>query len=453
MIADKLIRLPPKRLATILFGPFLFLHWYFGTAETPDSRAYFAVADLSPLDSQFWATLLHGRPITAVLFFSLLKDPGLIRFGHALASFAAWAYFAFQFSRLLPEATARLAFAVLFMGVLGADVMLWNRLLMSESLSISLQVTLLGLFARLIRDEPVSVWRGAVAIALLIFFTAQARDSNVLLILGAVPFLAFIAFKHPERAHRIIAAAALWAVAGSAALQLQVARDNGRFMQNIINVIGMRILPSPEKTSFFVERGLPQTDALECLRGHYYFDCGGSSGMAPIEEWARTDGPRTYVHYLLSNPLETVVTALNSKGAHLIQDMHRDQWTGYPGVRCYGTCDDLSRHIFEAATYLSVWSPPHKPAKRVVLGLVLVLTLWATYRIARHWDRLTRKEAFLLALIGYALAVGLIGNIATYHADTSEVARHMVGFALLFRLGCLMLILVGLSFRFRRTIT
>jgi len=195
-------------------------------------------------------------------------------------------------------------------------------------------------------------------------------------------------------------------------------------MQNLINVIGMRILPSPENTSFFGQRGLSQTDAFECLRGRYYFDCVGSSGMAPIESWARTEGPRAYMQYLFSRPLETVATALNSKGAHLIQDMQRDQWTGYPGVRCYGTCDRLSRHIFETVTYLSIWSPPHKPAKRIVLGVVLGLTLWAAYRIARNRNGLTRKEVFILALIGYALAVGLIGNIATYHADTSEVARH-----------------------------
>mgnify|MGYP001434293265 CR=1 FL=1 len=132
---------------------------------------------------------MRGRPVTTALFFSLLKDPGLIRFGHALVSFAAWAYFARQFSRLLPETTARLAFAVLFVGVLGADVMLWNRLLISESLSISLQVTLLGFFARLIRDEPVSVWLGVAAIVPLIFFTTQTRDSNVLLILGRLLFL------------------------------------------------------------------------------------------------------------------------------------------------------------------------------------------------------------------------------------------------------------------------
>lgn len=131
---------------------------------------------------------MRGRPVTTALFFSLLKDPGLIRFGYALVSFAAWAYFARQFSRLLPEKTARLAFAVLFVGVLGADVMLWNRLLISESLSISLQVTLLGFFARLIRGEPVSVWLGIATIVPLIFFTTQTRDSNVFLILGQLLF-------------------------------------------------------------------------------------------------------------------------------------------------------------------------------------------------------------------------------------------------------------------------
>jgi hypothetical protein len=269
----------------------------------PDTEYYFNIAKLPFTVKSFFFGL---RPFGITAFFKLVGfDVRQIVLTFYLIYFISWSYLFY----VLVHDIEPLPLAIVSAGIAAylaayPDFAMWAATILTETLSISLTVLSTAALIRLFRTHRL---RYFVYLVICVVVNITLRDFNAyysLLLLALIPFLLL------RRAITIRAAAVGFVILLGSYIYAQLSATHAgdkmtdaRWFFGIMAHVGSRILPNPEYTAFFTERGMPLTPALVRLTGKMPGEEDWAFYLDPELEgfriWVREHGPKVYGSFIL----------------------------------------------------------------------------------------------------------------------------------------------------------
>lgn len=388
----------------------------------PDSFSFINAAKQTPFSPGFYA---GERPIAfPALLFILGRSTVVTVVVQTFLNGAAYLLAAATAVRLLRHDEARIvcAFLVITIGI-EPRFALWNTHILSESFGMTLAVASVLSWWRFSAQpsRPRLHVAGACTVAWL-----TVRDSNVppWLAVG-VPALFIASYLWRSADPALRKTLRRWAVATLVVcIGVALAQSaNGRNRYATMNNIGLRVLPDPELTGWFKDRGMPLDDALRQRTGFSSFDNNWdmltSPDLAPFRAWADGSGQREMlISYIRFAP--RWIGALDDDLPVLLQ-------TDQSGYDAFGVAkrlpDPPPAQIGGPTTRtgLLVWTAIS------VVGLVLA-------------SRRRRVQSIVLGLL---LASTFVDLYVSYVGDSVEIQRHLVG--PLARMALIMVLCLGVG--------
>jgi hypothetical protein len=386
--------------------------------DTPD---YFRVASEPLLSSSFW--IADRAPLTPLFFKILHKDPALIFRAQVWFSIVAWIILAFSMMLVLRIFALKLiAFAVVLGFSLTDHIIMWDPLVLSDSLSLSLLALFLAACIWLLRDWK---WYKVVALALLGSLLVLTRDSYAYLLLLAGLGLLPLIFVTAHRGRVVLVSSIfLFIFIVSSAL----ATAGNRWYVPFLMTLGLRILPNPEYVDYFAERGMPLSEALMERAGKpIHTDDLAILNDPRLEEfrsWVKTSGRNAYIRFMWHFKADTFQNPLKRSEVIFNPDVYYYTATGFRPIL---TNQRLSELLY----------PTRFGLLTVLFANFLAAALLFPALQYRQWLWIL---PLMLILFSYPQAV-LIWN-----ADANDVARHSLYHNLELRLGVWMLIFFVLDY-------
>ncbi len=390
-----------------------------------DSKAYEAVAARPLWSHGFWWG--QRPPVTPLLIKAFGTGSGLLS-AQALLGAAAWGTLAWTVGRMVEPGWRRLTATWLVLGFATAlPITMWNRSMLSESVSLSLLVVLV---AGLLGTARRATWPRVLATSATALALAGARDAGVwtVVLLGtAVAALALARTWSPGRAtvRAGALAACLLVVAGGAEWGTLASH---RTTQDAAHVFFVRVFPFPARVAWFAGHGMPEQRRIDQLADTTTAEPGtakvvyvapGDPAFRPLEAWLTTDGTGAYLEWLATHPWYVVTEPLVRPERSY--NFARGSLAFYAPAH-----DDM------ASPLASVTWPP-------LVGLALLGALAVGLAVR---DRAWRLPSWRMVVV--VAAVGLAAVVIAWNADGQEVTRHTVeGFAEV-RLGAWILAVLGL---------
>jgi hypothetical protein len=390
-----------------------------------DSESYVAIATHPLWSTAFWA---GTYPPLVPLFVKLTGSASGFLKEQGLVAVAVWGFLAVTVSRLQSTSLRRLAmFTVLLAFATVTPLMLWNRSVLSESVSLSLIAALFAGLIVLTRDPS---WPKILIVITISALMVSTRDSQiwtvgVLAVCSAV-YAAF-ALRKDRRLGTMSAvlAISLFAVVALASWGVQHSK---RDVASVESVLEVRVFPFPQRVAWFADHGMPQAVAIDNLAAQAAPPKPGQAQAVSISStdpsfkalthWERESGPSTFAWWVVTHPTFLVAEPL---------------------VRPERSSNDANGNL----TY-------YAGLKRVDAPFTFVL--WPTW----WWLLVMTAAALVSAIISGAwrsrtwrvivvlTAVGVLEMVAAWNADGQEAARHTIEGFLEVRLGVLLLLLLGI---------
>jgi hypothetical protein len=389
-----------------------------------DSTSYAAVAGHPVWSTGFWA---GSRPPLVPL---VLKVAGSATGFTALQStvaVGAWGLLAFTVGRLLPPGWRRLvAVWTILAFATATPITMWNRSVLSESLSLSLLALLV---AGTIWAARRLTWPRLAAVSVVALAFAATRDAQVwtVAVLGlVVAVVAVVRARRTRRFPRRIAVLALCLLV-AAGVTGWVVVHSGRTRQNVADALYVRVFPFPDRVAWFAAHGMPEARAIDRLAAATGPPDPGASKVvgfdgtdptyATLERWIVSRGQRTYMLWLVTHPVYVITEPLvrPERSYNFAQGL----------LTFYAPLDradsPLSSLLWPAWRWLL-------PMTMIAVGAAILKGLWRD----RGWQA--------VVMLG---ALGIVTMLIAWHGDGQEVTRHTVeGFAEV-RVGVLIVTVVG----------
>lgn len=305
---------------------------------------------------------------------------------------------------------------------LSADIILWDFVIMSESLSISFFALLVALAFWLLHQ-----WHPAKLGALIIAggVWASCRETNAWLLLGMAIVIGVIGLFYRERRVACLVLAFCWCAVftantmsskmsaqkwtiqyNSAYAAFELPPGMGqRWILPFLNVLTKRILPNPAKVQWFADHGMPVSPDLMHLAGQLggddYFAVYRLDSLKPFRAWLINHGQSCYIKYLIRDYRATILAPWLNTKLLLSSDTGELSPPGFVPV-------------LPAWLNARIYPPPVFPFWPWVAGLTalagLIFACWDRHRL--WWVPLG------LLLLAYPLA------LLVWHGDAMAVARH-----------------------------
>ncbi len=353
----------------------------------PDTITYVYLRDHLG-EPDIWKKFMLIRPALYPLVLRWLSDPVWLSCVQAAVSFAAWVTLARVVSRRFSRPELRsLAYYLMVWGALGSNILFWNRVMLTESFTLSaLCLFLAGWLLALERGRVLLLVVSGLALLFL-------RDTMIYLV---VPFAASALLW--RRSAALGAGVIVLILATTVAATLA---DMGqRYKMPLANSIQQRILTNEKTLAFFAARGLPVSDELKKCTG--LFDCP----LPPeVMAWIVRDGKAAYQSWLIQTFPRRVIQQ--------IQDREHTA----PGLLTRGYLP-ISRPWFNALTAIPPLPTPRFWAESLVIVLALIGFRLRQYR--RWSDLVTPQEWVWLVMLAFALSNLFI----CYWGDAMETKRH-----------------------------
>jgi hypothetical protein len=402
------------------------------TRAFPDSGTYLHVA-AQPLLS--WDFVAGWRAFTPPLLYKLLPDSDAARSAGQLAiSIVCWLALAAVVAWCVRRRGLRpVAFSLVLLFSLSVWITQWDRLILSESLAVSLTAAVLAAWLALVRAP--SGWTIAAVLGTTLPW-AFARDTDAYLALLAVPFVLGWAWRPGRRRGRILLAVGLVAIFATNALS--TTRPNGgslRWEIPLFDVITTRVLTSKSELRYFREHGMPVSPPVRALAtktpdGNAVLHSSERSKdprLRSLRRWVHAHGRETLATFLITHPYRALAPVVRARETLLATDPprpHAPTVTPLAEYRAAGTNPLLPARL-DAVVY------PHA-VETVLVWLVLVIGAGACSvrrgAVTRMW--LVPAVALLLQFPHAALV---------WNADSGDIARHGLIVGVMTRLSLLVL--------------
>ncbi len=256
-------------------------------------------------DLRLWT---FTKPWGAAVFYKLVGvSPTSIDLAQTLFSVFAWLMLAWAFSQIIRNPWLRvIAFYFILGFSLASSIQLWNHVIQSESLSISLMVLMLATWLLLVKK-----WHWAV-FTLLIFLFAWwigTRETNIYLSLLIAGILSLIGiFYKNQRFYWILSI--LIVIFSYQNMQISKTLTMKRWLYPLTNIVLHRILPNEEFLAYFEEENMPISPELLALSGNFAhhddFALFNSMALNDAETWMLKSGKKVYIQFLLAHPIYTL---------------------------------------------------------------------------------------------------------------------------------------------------
>lgn len=331
-------------------------------------------------------------------------------------------------ARVLRSRAVAIATSVLFVGIaIQAKYAMWNTQILSESLAISLGLAALAAWWRFAAAP--TPWRARSSFVLTIAFLV-ARDAHVLpTTVVLVPVALGVALHGTglgRGVRRTLTAGAV-VVMLTAGYSYAAQSASHRATLSFHNVVGVRVLPDPQLTSWFAAHGMPLDAALRTRTGKSgledAFYESNDPAFARYRHWARGAGPRA------------LALSLAVLAPHYADLMNTDIPTILKGdVQFYDTEGVYNR--FPRAEPLQLGGPTTRT------GLAVWLALGGAAITSSLVLAIRRKRGLGVTVFGAtALALTLVELYTTWGGDPVEAERHLIG--AVFRLSVILVVVIA----------
>jgi hypothetical protein len=381
--------------------------WQLGPVYYPDTASYF--------------TLGGVRLPTVPLVWKLLGSDQLRVLGQIELAVASWGLLALAVAKSVKRRWLSLggAAAVLLLG-LTVHVTQWDRIMLSESISISLSVLLLAAVLQLVRRP--GRWIAVATVCVLVAW-CLCRQVNVLLLIALLPFALVVLAWRLDRRQAAAGGAVLLAIAAIGFAM--VAHDHQIWRFNAFYIVSFRVLPSHSDTRFFEGRGLPVTPLMRRAtqsETQKRSECEYSPTCPPLgfdldprlARWIRRSFRSTDLAFLVDHPAQAVADPLANTDTILKQPL------SYAGAReiVPAPRDDelvFALLVVAALSYAAALvRTGFRPADLVPLGGIGTGLVWyeLTWNLsATELPRLVEPVAVIVALSSVILTVTALDRL------------------------------------------
>ncbi len=299
----KFFRSPKLWLIAVVIGAWVLTSYKIFKSSyiqySPDSFLYKALSQ-QPLTLNF---LVHGdRSPTLPILLKLFKSEGAFVYFQLFFFYVSWLTLFMVLRKLFKTYFAYLALLCMLCSLSVAQIFFsWHKLILTESVSLSGAVLLLALLCRFMTIEKVS--SAAVSYTLVAWVLWQfTRDANTFFsLLIAIGFFILCSIaRYSEQANdKWKKGQALGlVVCVFAFFQLFSINSSERWQFPLVDVIALRVLPSPELTKEFTDMGMPMNDKVACFKGQTAVDC--HKDWSGFGTWFTSGKARTdYQNWLL----------------------------------------------------------------------------------------------------------------------------------------------------------
>ena len=391
-----------------------------------DSEAYQSIAKHPVISHGF---LFGRRPPLVPVLVKLTGSAQAFIVVQSVIAVASWSFLAWTVGRTVPSGWRRLAASWTILAFASSvPVVLWNRSLLSESLSISAIALLTAALIWLVRQMT---WPRVLAVAAACVVLAFGRDAleGLVGLLGMVAAIGSLGCWRRRRTAAIRLGALAAGLLGLFALAVLGTSVSQRPTANVTAVFAVRVFPFPDRVNWFAAHGMPEKSAIEGIaRG-----TGDPSGrdakvvavplsgttFAPLRHWIATSGPSEYLLWLVSHPLYDLTEPLVRP--------ERSFNFARGNLLFYAASTGRS----DSPLTVVLWPP--------FLGFVVLACASLFIGI---WNRVWNDRLWLL---GLALTVfGLWTSLIAWHGDGQEVTRHMIEGLVQVRIGVVLMVIIGL---------
>ena len=372
-----------------------------------------------------------------------------------LIGVACWITLSVQLRRVVHNRVIRFVSQTLVLSIsLTAPILQWNRIVLSESIAISLTVLLLAASLALARRMDSRSMAAFLIAAVLWTFTRQVHAFITVAL--AAPF-AFVAWHRPE-ARRLavvgLAGVAFIGIWGTAtALQTSSASPAGIATTNptevqVAGIIQFRAITDPREMTFLWNHGLPHTSALRSpppfttlgqpVNVTQFADPYAEYRLADdpaFKRWADRNGEAVFLKYLITHPWSTISQPLIH--APQLMTMNPDYIASpalppWASTLVYGNLKSIS-------TPNAPWGPP-RSSDPIYLEVIVAFGAFLFFLAALR-RRLTRAMWVAAA----ALVVVAVWALAIWNFAATELPREFIAPAVLVHLAVIVLIASSLD--------
>ncbi len=187
----------------------------------------------------------------------------------------------------------------------------WDQILLSESVSFSLNVLLIAVLIEFIfslsqpENDRKLIWTylyltGIVLISIAFVFT---RDTNAYVLPVTIIFLLPpLFFFIKKKSRKIFPVMLLICSLGGVYIWHQISfRASNRWLSPFLNNMAENIFPYPKRVELFTNQGMPVSSKLLGLRG--FAEDNGIYNFSEFISWAKVNGLAAYSNFLAQSPL------------------------------------------------------------------------------------------------------------------------------------------------------
>jgi hypothetical protein len=234
----------------------------------------------------------------------------VVFFVQALLLAASTALLLFLAFRLSPGGIIRRMFTTSSLGLLliSPMVVIWPALILIESLTITALLFFIAVCLAYDVQRHCSLMLIGVACCVLVF----TRDPMIYFVwIFAILLSANAVLARPaKRIATLIGVVVLILAVVLGGTRTVFFSSIGRYTQNMVNIIQLRMLPDPVRRAYYVDHGLPLSPEVEQLSGHLAWEDNTlflpddmvSSDYLAYRNWVAANGTRIYIDFLLTHP-------------------------------------------------------------------------------------------------------------------------------------------------------
>lgn len=395
---------PESAFYLVVVGLYLFVRagsFLYTPVRVTDTPTYEQVSAVSLLSTDFWA---GARPFTVPLLWKLFGDDHLRIVAHLTLSIVAWLALAAAVATAIQlRLVRRLAFSLVLLFSATTEIILWDPLLLSESVSLSLAAVLVAAWVWLVRAPS---WSRVAAVLCATLLWTFVRDSHAYVALFvAVAVFASLAYRSGRPYKAALAAGSVVV----ALLGMASASEGSRWYQPMRDILLNRVA---------ADRGMED-----------YFEARLGPG------WRDADARRVYARYLLAHPAYTFGDPFFGSQTTPFSSADSASALLDPDLRIYN--DNAADRALPLPALVDDAAFVH--GKGVVLALVFFIAALAAAVAFRF-------RASPVWIVPVVMLISTIPHgLVAYHLSGLEVDRHALEAAVLLRVGALILALFALD--------
>jgi len=385
--------------------------------QFPDSREYMEAASSPIFSKQLWGGI--KPPLVPIIYKLLHNNVEAITFVQLGFSIFSWIFLAYAVARTLNSSFLLPFVYVLILGFsLSSGISMWNRLILSESFSLSILACFIGIWILILKEITFKRVVMLIIISTMFAFVRNANGFMLLMLCGILVIFTFLNRRTNQRRYYIAISITFFILFLTSNA---ISNTNNRWTIYFLNVVSMRILPDKELRAYFENHGMPVNESLMARAGKWSHEDDFAYYKDPelehFRNWLYSHGKSIYFRYLLTHP-----SYLISKPLKDFQSMMYGDRLIYYAPKGFPVNESLF-------SYLSSWTlfPVYVFLGGLFFGLNLIFAF--SRKLIISW------APIITILLVYPLAA------IVWHADAMEIDRHVLPVAVQARLGFILLAL------------